>query len=132
MVRTLACWLTTSQVSLVWILPKLLLAYTFTDIPRLVPTDKPFLKQFFSPILIHYAPYSCCWPPCGLRGHIRDRVKPRARKKVDSSTSCVFLLLLGSFFRIIRAILSLLFVLEIPSGKIYTYHLHRKNISGQI
>ena len=77
-------------------------------------------------------PSSCCWPPCGLRGHIRDRVKPRARKKVDSSTSCVFLLLLGSFFRIIRAILSLLFVLEIPSGKIYTYHLHRKNISGQI
>ena len=63
-------------------------------------------------------PSSCCWPPCGLRGHIRDRVKPRARKKVDSSTSCaiyvavdiILLLLLGSFFRI-RAILSLLLFL---------------------
>ena len=64
-------------------------------------------------------PSSCCWPPCGLRGHIRDRVKPRARKKVDSSTSCaiyvavdiiLLLLLLGSFFRI-RAILSLLLFL---------------------
>ena len=41
----------------------------------------PKLQHFFW-ISIHCAPcsYCCCWPPCGLRGHIRDRVKPSSKK----------------------------------------------------